>query len=110
MDPEVDEILDDGNVLHDEGITIEVNHTNTVSNSNGEIRKQNVVHKEGSGHVLVLSCPLFAEKSMVSDPWSTKWLKDLHGGADIIFTGKRKFFKAGKRKVNNVPEGGVGLA
>lgn len=110
MDPEVDEILDDGSVLHDEGITIEVNHTDTVSNLNGEIVKQNVVHKEGSGHVSVLSCPLFAGKSVVSGPWSTKWLKDRHGGAGIIFTAKRKFFKVGKRKVNNVPEGGVGLA
>jgi hypothetical protein len=35
-------------------------------------------------------------------------LKERHGGAGIIFSGKIKFFKAGKRKVNNILEGGVG--
>jgi len=35
-------------------------------------------------------------------------LKERHGGAGIIFSAKRKCFKAGKRKVKNIPEGGVG--
>jgi hypothetical protein len=42
---EVDEISDDGNVLHDEGITIEVNQTNNVNNSNQEFGKQKMAQK-----------------------------------------------------------------
>ena len=33
-------------------------------------------------------------------------MKDHHGGAGIIFTAKRQFFKVGKRKVKNIPERG----
>ena len=35
-------------------------------------------------------------------------MKERHGGVGIIFSAKRKFFKEGKRKVKNIPEGGVG--
>lgn len=49
----------------------------------------------------------FAGKYVVFGPWSTEWLKDHHGGAGIIFIAKIKFFKVGKTKVNDIPEGGV---
>lgn len=44
----------------------------------------------------------------MSGPLSAKWLKDHHGEADIIFVAKRRVFKAGKRKVKNSLEEGVG--
>jgi hypothetical protein len=34
-------------------------------------------------------------------------LKERHEGAAIIFSAKKRFFKAGKRKVNYILEGGV---
>lgn len=44
----------------------------------------------------------------MSGPWSAEWLKDHHGEAGIIFAAKRRVFKAGKRKVKNSLEEGVG--
>jgi len=55
---DVEVILDDGNMLQDEGISKEVNQSELVRNLNGEKGKQVVVQKEGNGHVSVLSGPL----------------------------------------------------
>lgn len=57
-----------------------------------------MVQKEGSGHVSILSCPPFANKYVVSDPWSTEWLKDRHRGLVLFLRLKESLLRREREK------------
>jgi len=100
-------IATDVNELLDGDMPKGVDGSVLVSNVIDAKSKQAVAQEEGIGRASAVSEPLVAGKSVLSGPWSTKWLKDHHGGAGVIFATKRKIFKACKRKVKNRLEEGV---
>ena len=97
-----------GEKLQEDGALKLVNQAEEVGDVDGDLGEDITLHSEGKEQASAVSGPPFAGKQMVSGPWSTEWLKDHHGGADIIFSTKRKFIKVGKRKVKNCQEGGEG--
>lgn len=105
---EVEANQSSGELLQVKGVSKLVEHEKVACIEDVEQGKNTMSFKEGNGLVSSVSGPPFAGKPVMLGPWSTEWLKDHHGDAGVLFTAKRKFVKAGKRKVKNVLERNVG--
>lgn len=62
------------------------------SHEEGDQGKKTLVPSAGKGFLQLVSGPPLVVKPVMTGLWSSEMLKDLHGGAGVIFSAKRKLF------------------